>query len=351
MTRPSSLLDHLDDGIAAFEADFRCTYANAPAAQLCGVPLDRLVGQPLFEVVSQLNDSADGRALREAMARRVERRFPARFDRRPTGADPRTVEVRAMPLGDGGLLVQWRELSPSLRALREEIERQQRQHDQFLALLAHDLRNPLAPLHTSLELLNRPRVPDAAKERARSIMSRQIDQLVRLIDEVVEIGRLGAGSIELRTESIALRPVLERALQLSHAALEAKEQTVQLELPGEAPVLRIDPERLAQAVAALLRDLSRRIERGAPMRLRAGRDDSGGLTIAVRGKSEDGADTEFSCFTASAGVVPARLSVGLTLARRLAQLQGGTLIVQGTEGSEPSEFAVRFPSAGASPAP
>jgi signal transduction histidine kinase len=345
MTRPSSLLDHLDDGIAAFEADFRCTYANAPAAAACGVPLDRLVGQSLFASVPQLQDSVEGQVLREAMATRVERRFSGRFDRRQAGGD-RAVEVRAAPLGDGGLLVQWRDLSPSPPDLRDQLDLQQRQHDQFLALLAHDLRNPLAPLHTSLELLNRPRVPDEAKERARSIMSRQVGQLVRLIEEVGEIGRLGTGAVDLRLEGTGLRPVVERALQLSHDALEAKEQSVQRELPDDAPTLRADPERLAQAVAALLRDLSRRIERGAPLRLRAGRDDSGALVIAVRGHAAEGADPNFASFAASPrGSLPTRLSVGLTLASRLAQLQGGTLVVHAAEGSEPGEFAVRLPSA------
>lgn len=341
MTRPSSLLDHLDDGIAAFEADFRCTYANAPAAALCGVPLDRLVGQPLFAAVPQLRDSKDGQALREAMATRVERRFESGFDRRPAG-DDRRVEVRAAPLGDGGLLVQWRELSPRLRQLHDELQRQQKQHDDFLALLAHDLRNPLAPLHTSLELLSRPRVPDEAKERARTIMSRQVGQLVRLIDEVVEVARLGAGTVELRSERTALRDVVDRALQLSHAALQAKEQPVQLELPGEPVPLLADPERLAQALAALLRDLSRRSERGTPLRLRAGRDEGGGLTLAVR-SSEDAAGAFQSFATPSAGSLPPRLSVGLTLARRLAQWQGGTLAVHGGEGSAGAEFAIRLP--------
>jgi signal transduction histidine kinase len=335
MTRPSSLLDHLDDGIAAFDADFRCTYANAPAAALCGVPLERLVGQPLFAAVPPLRDSPDGQVLRDAMAARAERRFTGRFDDRP-------VELRAAPLADGGLLVQWRELSPQLRQLRDEIEQQQRRHDEFLALLAHDLRNPLAPLHTSLELLSRPRVPDDAKERARSIMSRQVGQLVRLIDDVVEVARLGTGRVELRTEPIDLRAVVERVLQLSHAALQAKEQTVQPEWPAESLALNADPERLAQAVAALLRDLSRRSERGTVLALRAGRDDGGGLTIAVRSTEE--ADGSFMSFAApSAGVLPTRLSVGQTLARRLAQLQGGAVALFGGEGSQGSELALRLP--------
>jgi signal transduction histidine kinase len=345
MTRPSSLLDHLDDGIAAFEADFRCTYANAPAAALCGVTLDRLVGQPLFAAVPTLRDSADGQALRDAMAARVERRFESRFDCRPAQAD-RRVEARAAPLGDGGLLVQWRELSPPLQRLHDELDRQQRRHDEFLALLAHDLRNPLAPLHTSLELLGRPRVPDEAKERARSIMSRQVGQLVRLIDEVVEVARLGTGAIELRTERTDLRSIVDRALQLSHVALQAKEQTVQLELPARTPPLRADPERAAQAVAALLRDLSRRSERGVPLVLRAGRDEAGGLTLAVRSTEDGAAAGGFQSFTApqrAAGAPSPQLSVGLTLARRLALLHGGTLALHGGEGSPQGEFAIHLP--------
>ena len=341
MTRPSSLLDHLDDGIAAFDADFRCTYANAPAAAICGVPLERLVGQPLFTAVPQLRDSPDGQALRDAMSMRAERRFTGRFDCRPP-LDDRHVEVRAAPLADGGLLVQWRELSAPLRRLCDDNAQQQRRHDEFLALLAHDLRNPLAPLHTSLELLSRPLVPDDAKERARSIMARQVGQLVRLIDEVVEVARLGTGNVELRIETTDLRAVVERALQLSHAALQAKEQTVQPEWPEESVTLRADPERLAQAVAALLRELSRRSERGSMLLLRAGRDEGGGLAFAVRNAEE--ADGSFLSFgTPAAGVLPVRLSVGLTLARRLAQLQGGAVALYGGEGSQGSELALRLP--------
>lgn len=332
MTRPSSLLDHLDDGIAAFDADFRCTYANAPAAALFGVALDRLVGQPLFSAVPALRDSADGRTLREAMASRAERRYESR------SAD-RRVDVRAAPLADGGLLVQWRE--PSLRA---ELDRQQRRHDEFLALLAHDLRNPLAPLHTSLELLSRPRVPDDAKERARTIMSRQVGQLVRLIDEVVEIARLSTGTSELRPENTDLRSIVDRVLQLARAALDAKEQTVQAELVDEDSPLRADPERVAQAVAALLRDLSRRSERGVPLALRAARDAAGGLTLAVRGTEEAAGGGGFVSFASTPDPLPARLSAGLMLACRLASLLGGTLAVQGIDGPQGAEFAIRLPA-------
>lgn len=327
MTRPSSLLDHLDDGLAAFESDFRCTYANTAAALACGIGLERLVGQRLFDAAPALRD-AD--VLREAMATRAERRV----DGHDAGGQP--VDLRATPLPDGGLLVQWR----SQQAVHDALAQQQRRHDDFLALLSHDLRNPLSPLHTSLELMARPNIPPDAKERARAIMGRQVAQLVRLIDELVEVARVGDAPAQ--PEPVMLASVIEHALQLSQPALAAKEQSVQQRPDADVPrALHVDPKRLAQAVAALLRDASRRVERGEAVLLRVGTDAAGALVAAVRAGGDD-----FQSFAPAAvdAPLPQRLSVGLTLVSRLAQKLGGRLLSPlGADPALASEFAIRLP--------
>ena len=181
-------------------------------------------------------------------------------------------------------------------------------------------------------------MPEEARQRARSIMARQLGQLVRLIDEVVELARADQAPPALRRAPARLRDVVDAALQKSHAALAAREQTVQPPASTEdLPPLQVDAERLAQALAALLRDVSRHAEAGTCLALRAGVDADGSLVLGVQA-GEAVSDT---------APLPARLSVAVTLAQRLAALQGASLqaCAAATPDAPPPGYCLRLPRA------
>jgi PAS domain S-box-containing protein len=245
-----------------------------------------------------------------------------------------------------------RRLDDELRLRADELAQADRRKDEFLATLAHELRNPLAPLRTSLELLKRPSLPEETRERARAIMSRQVTQMVRLIDELLDISRIGRGKIELRRERFELRDVVDNALEIARPLIDGKQQVLHVELPPQPVWLLIDRTRLAQVLSNLLNNATRYSDAGKQIWLSAGVAADGGVTIQVRdegmGIAPDKMPLLFQMFTQLHGASNSAhggLGVGLTLARRLVELHGGTLEARSEGEGRGSEFTVRLPEA------
>jgi PAS domain S-box-containing protein len=244
-----------------------------------------------------------------------------------------------------------RRLDDELRLRADELAQADRRKDEFLATLAHELRNPLAPLRTSLELLKRPALPEETRERARAIMSRQVTQMVRLIDELLDISRIGRGKIELRRERFELRDVVDNALEIARPLIDGKQQVLHVELPSQPVWLMIDRTRLAQVLSNLLNNATRYSDAGKQIWLSAGVA-ADGVTIQVRdegmGIAPDKMPLLFQMFTqlhAASNSAHGGLGVGLTLARRLVELHGGTLEARSEGEGLGSEFTVRLPEA------
>ncbi len=242
-----------------------------------------------------------------------------------------------------------KEMESELQRRAVQLAEADRRKDEFLATLAHELRNPLAPLRTSLELLARPTIARETQDRARAIMSRQIAQMVRLIDDLLDIARIGTGRIELRKEDAELSDLVETAVEMARPNIKDKNQILSVELPPRGVRLHVDRTRLAQVLSNLLNNASRYTEPGRRIWLRAHLD-TGGLTIAVRDEGigipqEQMADLFRMFNQLHDGPMPdhAGLGIGLTLARRLVELHGGRLHGRSDGAGEGSEFAVRLP--------
>jgi signal transduction histidine kinase len=217
------------------------------------------------------------------------------------------------------------ELQESEAALREA----NAQKDRFLATLAHELRNPLAPLRTGVALISKHAKlpPDMARPLAS--MNRQIDHMVRLIDDLLDVSRISRGKLELRKERCELMGVIERAIETTAPMLQNNGQHVAVE--SEAMVSAVvDPTRIAQVVANLLNNASKHSPRGTEIRVRL-RTASGHALIDVvdegTGIPIDHLERIFEMFTKVER--PNRtndgLGIGLALSRQLATLHGGTL--------------------------
>jgi signal transduction histidine kinase len=325
------LLNDLQHGAGVFDAQLRCTGLNAHAERLLGITGAQLLGRTLCDALPAPHADQDERHLRDALAQRGH----CRFDSVLHG-----LEVEADPLSNGGLLVQWRPAS-SQRSVRPAA-------DEFLGMLAHELRNPLAPLQTALELLNRPLVAPETKERARQIMGRQITRLTRLIEEVVDISRAGNGKLSIEPAPWALAALVDAAVDTTRAALADRQQALSLQLPPTPAWLSVDRSLVVRALSNLLGHASRAGSGGMPIRLRADVA-SNGVTIAVRDEGLGDASAPHDPFqlfaeaTAGDAALPGGLDVGLTLARRLAELHGGSLLVRQEARGQGSEFALRLP--------
>jgi signal transduction histidine kinase len=221
------------------------------------------------------------------------------------------------------------ELASSEAALRDA----NRQKDQFLATLAHELRNPLAPLRTGLDLLmQRPDAPVSASSRVLGAMNRQLDHMVRLIDDLLDVSRISRGVLELRRETADLAVVIGNAIESARPFLEKKQQVVVFDHRA-AVHADVDPTRIAQVIGNLLHNASKFSPVGAEIRVELAAE-HGGATIRVidPGIGIPPAEIEraFDMFSQVRGARTAGagsgLGIGLALARRLAELHGGTLV-------------------------
>jgi signal transduction histidine kinase len=205
------------------------------------------------------------------------------------------------------------------------------QKDEFLAILAHELRNPLAPLRTGLDLLLRqpgPRTPSV--ERTFSAMNRQLDHMVRLIDDLLHVSRWSQGSFELRPEALELGNVIETALEGVFAWFERRGQTLSVELE-RGIVARVDPTRFAQILTNLLHNASKFTPQGGAVSIKLTRDTDAAVVRIVDsgvGIPTDQIERVFDMFLRirrEGGASEPGLGIGLALARRLAEMHEGTL--------------------------
>jgi PAS domain S-box-containing protein len=189
---------------------------------------------------------------------------------------------RALPARDpGGAITQWFGCSVDIhdaRQAREALREADRRKDEFLATLAHELRNPLAPIRNALHLLERRNVLDPAARAAQAMMERQVAHMVRLIDDLLDVSRITRGKLELRREPVALAKIIEQAIETARPHLA---QPLTTELP-EAPVyLDADPVRLAQVFSNLLNNAAKYTSRSGRIHLSAARED-GEVVVRVR---------------------------------------------------------------------
>jgi signal transduction histidine kinase len=229
--------------------------------------------------------------------------------------------------------------------LREADQRK----DQFLATLSHELRNPLAPIRHALELMRRAPTDMALMERARVVMERQLAQLVRLTDDLLDVSRITHNRIELRRDRIDVRDALASAIETTQPLIEAAGHKLDVTLPPEPGWVYADLTRLSQAFANLLNNAAKYTDRGGVIGVRAtmGRDI---ITVVVTdtgiGIPADLLPRIFDMFMQAdfkAERARGGLGIGLSLAKQLIELHGGSIDVQ--SGPAGTTFMIRLPLA------
>jgi signal transduction histidine kinase len=230
-----------------------------------------------------------------------------------------------------------------------------RRKDEFLAILAHELRNPLAPLSNSLAVLRLADNSSELMEQTRGMMERQVRQMVRLVDDLMDVSRITLGKIKLRRERTELSAVLESAVETARPILEASGHELTMTLPPEPISLDADPSRLAQVFANLLNNAAKYTEQAGQIRLTA-EQQGGEVVVKVRdtgiGISGDVLPRIFDIFTQgdrSLERAQGGLGIGLSLVRGLVELHGGSVVAHSAGLGQGSEFTVRLPAL-ASPA-
>jgi two-component system CheB/CheR fusion protein len=244
-------------------------------------------------------------------------------------------------------------LEEALSRRVEELAEADRSKNEFLALLAHELRNPLAPLRNALNLLDVPGADKGALLHARDIMHRQIRNMVRLIDDLLDVSRITRGKVLLRKEPVELASLLERAVDLIHLAIETRGQELKLVLPREPIYVDADATRMEQILGNLLHNASKFTPPGGHIELAAERVSgarSGEVVVRVRDDGI-GIDPEmlprvFDLFMQAQRSLDRSqggLGIGLTLVKSLVELHGGTVEARSGGLGQGSEIVVHLP--------
>ncbi|MGA9366099.1 MAG: PAS domain S-box protein, partial [Steroidobacteraceae bacterium] len=235
-----------------------------------------------------------------------------------------------------------------LRRAEEALREADRRKDEFLAVLAHELRNPLAPIRYAVAMARKDGRPEAERQQAQAIIERQVEHMSRLLDDLLDVSRTTRGTLMLRRSTVDLAAVVAAAQESARPLIESRGHTLVVRLP-ETLRLVADPLRLAQVLANLLINAAKYTDPGGRIELE-GRRKSGELVISVRdngiGISAEMMPRVFTLFAQASPALERSeggLGIGLALVRGLLDLHGGTVSAHSDGVGRGSEFLVRLP--------
>jgi two-component system CheB/CheR fusion protein len=317
-----------------------------------------VLGQCLYPVIAPEHRDAF-RAFNEQVCQG--HRGSLEFDIVGLAGTRRSMQTQAVPLQDPDRgrvhlaitrdVTQQKRTGEALKNRAAQLADADRRKDEFLAMLGHELRNPLAPIRNALHVLRSPRAQGAQIERAKDMLDRQVDQLVRLVDDLLDVSRVTRGKIQLRRERLGLSKVIGSAVETARPLIDALGHELTVCLPEEPVYVEGDAVRLTQVLANLLNNAAKYTERGGHVELSAAVE---GGTAVVRVRDDGigiGADLlphVFDMFVQaerSMARSQGGMGIGLTLVRHLVELHGGSVQAFSAGPDQGCEMVVRLPAA------
>ncbi|HEV2701551.1 MAG TPA: ATP-binding protein [Steroidobacteraceae bacterium] len=365
-----TFIERMHDGAVILDADGTIQYCNGWFAQLLQVPLESVIGSVLEDWV-RTEDRDRLRALLAERAGRLELEFCV------TGAAPVPTLVSTIAESSGAAelrliitdlserkryeagIVQLnaqleqriQERTAELEAANALLKDADRRKDEFLAVLSHELRNPLAPIRTASHLLDSPHLPPSDLLWARTVIQRQVRHMSALLDDLLDIARITRGRMELKIRRVNLKSVVDAAVEAARPLIDRNSHNLVVTLPDPDQMLDADPLRLAQILSNLLTNAAKYTDAGGQIELSSEVAD-GRLRISVRDNGIGLAPsalseifTMFSQVDGSAGRSEGGLGIGLALVKGLVTLHRGTVRAHSAGKGRGSEFIVEVPVA------
>ena len=326
--------------------DFMWTYVNPAAARTLGREVAELMGRDIGKVLPKAWDES---GLFASYVNVLESGEQCEFEVQTaaTNQGVRWYNVLAAPLQ--GSVAVWFTNVTHRKKFEETLREADRRKDEFLATLAHELRNPLAPIRQSVRIAASMKATDAQRRWSHAIIERQVQHMSLLLDDLLDVSRIGRGTLLLRKSDELLSVVIDTALEVARPHLEAKRHHLEKSLPPEPVILAIDPVRIAQVLSNLLTNAAKYTDPGGTITLTAQREGSD-FVIRVKdngiGLTEEQQTQVFEMFSQ----VPAALEqsqgglgIGLSLARGLVELHGGTIRASSAGLGHGTEVIVQLP--------
>jgi PAS domain S-box-containing protein len=350
-----TLLNAAPLGVYLVDEEFRIAAVNPVALPMFG-DIPDLIGRDFDGVMHVLwpKDYADEivqrfrRTLETGEPHLVPESISERRDRRLTEYYEWQINRIPLPGDRRGVVCYFRDISKSV-LVREALREADSRKDEFLATLSHELRNPLAPLRSSLEVLKRVGAQGQRAGPVLDVMQRQLSHLVRLVDDLLEVSRITRGAVELRKERVRLDLVLRNALEASEPLMRTRNHRVNVSIPQEPIVLMADPVRLAQVFGNLLNNAAKYSDENGQITIEARRE-AGEAVIAIS-DAGDGIEPDqlpklFQIFMRgerSSLRNQSGLGIGLALVHRLTEMHGGRVEARSEGAGKGSCFTIRLP--------
>ncbi|QGZ30949.1 response regulator [Stutzerimonas stutzeri] len=343
-TVPFSILSTVHDATGQV-IDFLLAFINPTGAAALRGTVEELTGRRLTEV---LGPDANVQAL-ETLVAVATFQQPHDLEMRSTafGGD-RWVRLVATPY-EHSVAVWFADVTQAKHQEQAILEADRRK-DEFLATLAHELRNPLAPIRLAAGLFGTPGASEAQKQRSQQIIERQVRHMALLLDDLFDISRITLGKLVLRKESLDLGAVIEAAVETARAKIEAKQHALTVELPAQPILLEADPLRLEQILVNLLNNAAKFTAQGGQIRISATRlGETATVSVIDNGVgiAREHLKLIFERFAqvpTSRAQVNTGLGIGLALARGLANLHGGDIRVSSAGLGQGAEFKLSLPA-------
>jgi PAS domain S-box-containing protein len=352
----AALLESITDAFYALDRQLRFTYVNRRALDYFQRSREALLGKGITEVFAVLAGSPLEAHLQRALAEQRSVAFEL-----PSPIVGQWAEFHVYPTGQG-LAVYFRDISDrkraetELRRAQDSLRESDRRKNEFLALLAHELRNPLAPIGNGLQVLRlRAASADPLAGRTLDIMERQLDHLVRLVDDLLDVARITQGKLQLRVQPVLLTDVVTAAVESTRGLMEAHEHQLALHIQAPDLVVQGDQDRLVQVFANLLANSAKYTDPCGKVVLTLDRQGEQAVVAVCDngiGIAPESLEQVFEMFSqlGEHSVQPSEgLGIGLALVQRLVQLHGGTVSAQSAGRGKGSTFTVRLPLAGSRP--
>jgi two-component system, chemotaxis family, CheB/CheR fusion protein len=361
----AAIVESSDDAIVSKSLDGRIQSWNAGAARIFGYTAEEAVGQSITLIIPK-EQYAEERHILERVRRgeRIEhfdtirvtktgQRIPVSLTVSPV-RDPRGTIIGASKIARD--ISERRRAEETLQKTQQALHEANRRKDEFMALLAHELRNPLAPIRYALATARKCDRTAEQRRRAEEIIERQVAHMSRLLDDLLDMSRITRGTLELKLADTELTVALGTAIEAARPFLDAKRHNLSLDLPKQAVRLVADSVRLAQVFSNLLINAAKYTDCGGRIELRAAQADNE-VVVSVRdngmGISTDMMPRLFTMFAQDSAVADhseGGLGIGLALTRGVVDLHGGRVEARSDGPGHGSEFIVTIPVSAGRPA-